>query len=237
MRRDALAVYRALSEIASDRQKETFAATHAMIFHQSGVSVTQIKRALNFLKANHFISWTTPLLRGPCLYTLIDYHVNAIGQPELTLGQDGLTLGHGRFDGKTATSEESLEESQKNPENNLPPAPPPASEAKKPRPRNELSDALAIACGSDPLQMTSSAARTCAVKAAEIRKASPDVTPDEMKRRAQCYLSKYRDASLTPPALCAHWAEFGSNGFHLESQHRLTDTERKWADAQRNGGT
>jgi len=126
------------------------------------------------------------------------------------------------------------EEAQKpiSPETYIPPAPPAASEAKKPRPRNELCDALASACGCDPLQMTSSAARTCAVKAAEIKKASPDVTPDEMNRRAQCYRSKYREAALTPAALCGHWAEFGSNGYAPSDPYVLASDYRKAHAAQ-----
>jgi len=120
MKRDALAVYRALSELASDQQRETFPATHAMIFDQSGVSVTQIKRALSFLKGNHFVSWETPALRGPCSYTLLAYHVNTIVQGGLSLGPGGLALGQGQFEGKTATSEESEKNPKKNPDTTNP---------------------------------------------------------------------------------------------------------------------
>ena len=113
---------------------------------------------------------------------------------------------------------------------NLPPASPPANELptpeKTPRPRNELCDALAKACGCDPFEMTATAARTCAVKAAEIKKASPGVTFEEMKHRAELYRSKYQDAALTPSALCSHWAEFGLNGIAVDAGNFET-TQRK----------
>jgi hypothetical protein len=84
--------------------------------------------------------------------------------------------------------------------------------AAKPRARNELSDALARACGIDPMQMTARAAQSCAVAAALIRKVCPQVEYTEMMRRAGGYRAKFRDAALTPRALCDHWAECDGAG-------------------------
>ena len=81
------------------------------------------------------------------------------------------------------------------------------------RARNPLFDALAEACGADPAQMPARQARACGVALAEIRKACPSVDPPEFARRAERYRRLYRDAALTPSALCAHWAECG-NGVH-----------------------
>lgn len=75
----------------------------------------------------------------------------------------------------------------------------------KPRERNPLFDALARATGSDPGQLTKAAARSCAVALAEIRKACPGLTPDEIQRRAANYRAHFRGAALTPPALAKHW--------------------------------
>lgn len=82
----------------------------------------------------------------------------------------------------------------------------PAEPSKPTRARDPLFDALASACDRDPRAMTARDARACGVALAEIRKASPDVTPIEIARRAANYRSRYREAALTPSALCNQWA-------------------------------
>ena len=82
-------------------------------------------------------------------------------------------------------------------------------EPAKERPRDELFDGLASACGSDPKQMTSREARSCAVALAEIRKVCPTLTPEEIARRAKNYRESHKTWPLTPNALCAHWGESG----------------------------
>ncbi len=86
----------------------------------------------------------------------------------------------------------------------IPPAPQPVE---KKRARDELFDSFALACGTDPFQLTQSAARTVGVKLAEIRKASPAVRASDFMPRALRYRDIFPTASLTPSALCAHWAE------------------------------
>lgn len=75
------------------------------------------------------------------------------------------------------------------------------------RPRNPLLDALASATGSNPLQVPPSAWGGFAKALAEIRAVSPDLTAEEIKRRAANYRSHMRDATLTAPALAKHWAK------------------------------
>lgn len=85
--------------------------------------------------------------------------------------------------------------------------PAPAAPARK---RDEIFDCLARAEGSDPLQLTKRAARTVAVALAEIRKASPNVTTDEIARRAERYRRVMPQGStLTASALAKHWARCG----------------------------
>lgn len=73
--------------------------------------------------------------------------------------------------------------------------------------RDLLFQAIARAEGSDPTKLTKSAARTVAVALAEIRQASPEVTPEEIERRARNYQSQMPAGSvLTAPALAKHWA-------------------------------
>lgn len=134
MKRDALAVYAALTEIASDKQKETFQTTHSFLFERSGVSVSKIKLVLSFLRGIHLIVWETPMVRAPCTYTLLAYHEPTIAQPELTLSGQPVECqvsypqandSHSKANdsqntnsSRLATSEESEEESLKNPEKN-----------------------------------------------------------------------------------------------------------------------
>ena len=127
LKRDALAVYCALTEIASDKQSSTFNVTHAILFDRSGVSVAQIKLVLNFLRAHHFVSWVTSDMGGPCTYTLLSFHIARVAQPELPQfpqshpSHGEATLAMGLNQGETATPEERIEEREKNPEKNIPP--------------------------------------------------------------------------------------------------------------------
>lgn len=74
------------------------------------------------------------------------------------------------------------------------------------RVKNELFDGLAEATGSQPSELVGRAAKACGVAIAEIKKATPDVTPSEIKRRAYNYVTHYKDAALTPLALAKHWS-------------------------------
>ncbi len=75
-----------------------------------------------------------------------------------------------------------------------------------PRERDELFDALAVACGCDPRQMTKPDLTACGVAKAHIKTVCPDLTIAELNRRAANYVSHYQSAALTPLALCRHWA-------------------------------
>jgi hypothetical protein len=86
-----------------------------------------------------------------------------------------------------------------------PPEPPP-----KPRERNPLFDALAACDGSDPRQLTKSAARAVGVALAEIRRVCPGLTPEEIARRAGNYRLHMPDVTLSASALAKWWAKCAS---------------------------
>ena len=73
-----------------------------------------------------------------------------------------------------------------------------------PRARNELLDALATVGGGKPEEVTQWGPAIAA--RAEIVVVSPDVTPDEVRRRAANYRTHFDGAALTPTALSKHWA-------------------------------
>ena len=93
-------------------------------------------------------------------------------------------------------------------------APPPArlkllpspADAPPPRARNVLLDALASATGSDPAQVPPTAWSGIATALAQIRSVCPEVTPEELHRRAAHYRAHMRGATLTATALAKHWA-------------------------------
>lgn len=81
-------------------------------------------------------------------------------------------------------------------------APPPP----KPRERNPLFDALAdLEGGSDCL--TPNAGSRIAKALSLIKAASPDVTPDEIRRRATNLSALFPHATTTANSLSAHWAQ------------------------------
>lgn len=74
--------------------------------------------------------------------------------------------------------------------------------------RDVLFDAIVKACGGDLSSLTPSYSAQVAKAKKEILLASPNVTADEVTRRATRYRAKYRDAACTPLALAKHWPEF-----------------------------
>lgn len=74
------------------------------------------------------------------------------------------------------------------------------------RPRNPLFDALALATDGDPAQLTADTSRAVGVALSKIKKVTPELTDDEINRRAGNYRDHFRDAALTAPALAKHWA-------------------------------
>lgn len=85
-----------------------------------------------------------------------------------------------------------------------------AAKPPRERVRDELFDALALADGSDPKQLTPNHAKRIGVALAQIRKACPDLTPNEIHRRARIYTSVMPAGNRrTASALAANWAKCG----------------------------
>lgn len=77
--------------------------------------------------------------------------------------------------------------------------------------RDLIFDAIALACEIDLESITRAAGGSIATAKRDILEASPNVSPEEIERRASLYGRKYR-VSITPNGLAAHWPEFGGNG-------------------------
>jgi len=77
--------------------------------------------------------------------------------------------------------------------------------AAKERPRNDLADALAQVCGMDITCMTAGEWKKVGIALADIKKAQPNVTVEDIRAHAMNYRKTFRDAILTPLALSNHW--------------------------------
>lgn len=88
-------------------------------------------------------------------------------------------------------------------------AAPPAPRA--PKPRNEIFDALCEIEGSNPAEVRTGGGRIAAALKS-IRAATPDVTADEIRRRAENYRERWPRVPITANALASHWAKFGYVG-------------------------
>lgn len=76
-----------------------------------------------------------------------------------------------------------------------------------PRPRDVLFDALSISCGEgNPSDVSKDVNTATGVALSKIKKLSPDVTVEEIERRAANYRGHFEGATLTAGALAKHWA-------------------------------
>ena len=81
--------------------------------------------------------------------------------------------------------------------------------ARQVHPLDDCFNSLCRIDGADPAQLTPSHGRRIAVALAELRRAMPAVTPQEIERRAERYRSKNPTWRLTAQALAKHWASLG----------------------------
>ncbi len=105
-------------------------------------------------------------------------------------------------------------------------------EGKAPRARNPLLDSLASVEG-DPLQTPSAQWSRISKALSEIKSASPDVTPEEIKRRAANYKSHFEDAMLTCNALAKWWAKCEKSAVSKSGMRIPTSEELKLVAQQR----
>jgi hypothetical protein len=204
-----LAVYLALAEHASDAQAETFEARRGEIAARAGVNVRTVDAGLAVLVKSRVlhverrrIDATTNL---PSLYTLLSFGgiIKPLGGDINSPPSASIPL-VAKCTEKVTTAPllKKLRRTEKN--LNLAPAEPAQV-------RDELFLALALAEGSDPDQLTEGASKRIAVALAQIRRATPTVTPQMISDRADVYRSRVMPAGnrLTAHALAMHWAKCG----------------------------
>lgn len=102
----ALAAYVALTEIASNEQRDEFTTTHAWIARTSGLSVRTVQSRIKVLAEIGLVEVITPALRAPSTYRLL-----ALGNGCGTSGNGCRAFGNGQKQASLPTLEESQEES------------------------------------------------------------------------------------------------------------------------------
>jgi hypothetical protein len=74
--------------------------------------------------------------------------------------------------------------------------------------------------------------KTLCVKANELRKLNPDITPAEVARRAANWSTHYEGAAISGPAIVAHWGTLAHAGANGGTQHgSLMDRVKARLDA------
>jgi hypothetical protein len=86
----------------------------------------------------------------------------------------------------------------------------PVVEEKKPRGLDEVSEAIAVACGKPIKELNGADYIELAQAKKLIHQSTPDVTPQEIHLRAVNYRKTMKGAILTPRALAKHWSSLGS---------------------------
>lgn len=110
-------------------------------------------------------------------------------------------------------------------------APSPAKPS-APRERNALMDTLASVDGSDPLQVTGSAWPTIATALKHIRAVTPDVTPEEIRRRRDNYVANHPTWACTPSAIAKHWAASATRQPQLQNANHGQRSSRSFDNQQ-----
>ena len=196
-----LAVYVALCWEASNQQTERFVASKRSIADMAGLSYRKVADVLPVLSHAGLVcieSNVTPV-SGQQANT---YTLCTICPP---LGTSCTTP---CMDGMRAQFADIIEESKKN--NTRSTSAPAVKVSKKgsSRTRDPIIDALASIECPDLDQVTPEAWRRYAKAKKSIVSVSPDVTPEEIRRRTAAYRRKYRDAAVTGMAIAGRWGEF-----------------------------
>lgn len=106
------------------------------------------------------------------------------------------------------------------------PSGPPAAPS---RPRDVLFEALARAEGSNPDELTKTAARAIGVALADIRRATPNVTASEIQNRAVMYRRVMgTNCTLTASALAKHWARCSGAPVTKAAKAQTPPAQTEW---------
>lgn len=90
----------------------------------------------------------------------------------------------------------------------------------KQRPRNLVMDELAILAGIPLAEIGADVAKRLNRVITTIKQSTPDVTPEEIRRRANNYTTHFQDAKRTPEALAKHWGTCSTPGIQNSPKYK-----------------
>lgn len=101
------------------------------------------------------------------------------------------------------------------------------------RPRNELFDALATACGCrDVSQLTRNGSKAVGVALADIREVCPELTVQDINRVVQAYKQRHPQWPCTAPAIAKNWAEFAQTDRTITAKTDVYQEPPGWKDSE-----
>jgi hypothetical protein len=96
----------------------------------------------------------------------------------------------------------------------------------------DLIPAMAMACNYNPAELTPPMRSTIKTVVLDILSVSPNVSPEEIRSRADAYRRKHKDWALTPPMIAKYWSELGeSNGLTFIAKQEIAP--KGWEEAFR----
>jgi hypothetical protein len=172
------------------------------IAERSDISARHVSRAIDELVTLGLVEKASRRRHGG-QYRGWDYRLLVQRTPASSGHQGPVTSGHGRPSPADAGVRSEPSENRK--EEPLAAAPQKKTAPKK----DELFEALAVACNIDWQQLTKTGRGQLNAATKELRDIG--VTPDQVGAKADAYKKAYPDAALTPSALVKHWAGLAVN--------------------------
>ena len=229
-----LCALRWLANDAGGNEAKSVEATIALIAYRAGVGYNTAAKALGALESIGVIIVDRRAIpgtkgRAPSIYTFpvlggrLSIRKDTLPAPSGTLPTVGGTFPAGTHQPRAERYKE-IPKEQKEPNPaalRAPGASDGLGESNHTKPAAQKSQKPADPCfiaiarieGADPDQLTASGAKTIAIALASIRKVSQDVTPEEIKRRADGYVRIMPSGTrITAHALAKHWARCGEVG-------------------------
>jgi hypothetical protein len=214
----ALAVYAALTEIASDEGRQEFTTTVAHIASYSGLADRCVRARLRDLELLNVVAIETPALKAPSLYRLLGVEFSkaaavrhcspSVRHISPDVRQTAPHDRHQKPDVRHSIGAPSVPTVEERGKKDQRTQTPPAGAAADARVVDLCFNALCAAEGSNPSHLTKSECRRIAVALTEIRAATPAVTPAEIAVRAARYSRVMPNGCrLTAMAMAKNWSK------------------------------
>ena len=210
----AIVVWLALRDIANERRSDAIQCSAMEISRIAGTSRRTVERVLPMLRDIGLVRWEQSRLPETKGFGASIYHVLSL-EPPATMAEPPADKAEPPAKDSENVGGVYISKTRKT-GNTLQPASPPAGEfnlestttEKPPKNHGPIFEALAELDGKGR-KLTKSGAGAVGKARKEITNVSPEVTPDEIRRRAANLALHFPGASVTASSLAKHWARCG----------------------------